>query len=311
MRFLAKILGLAVLHVFAALPSAAMRSVARISAWFMWHADGRLRRNTETNLEICFPDLPADDRALHVRRRLRELSLSILEHGRTWLWQPERLLQDVTRVRGECHLQAAVANDNGVVLLVPHLGNWELANYYVSKRYAVTVMYKEPKAAVFDDFVRQARQRGGSKLISVGHGGVRVLMKSLKAGEMILLLPDQVPSANCGKFALFFDEPTLTMTLATKLLQRTDAKAVFGYCKRQPDGKYEMVFRPPDAGIDDPDCATALAALNKSIERCVMDCPEQYQWQYKRFKILPNLQKRDYSGNNRNPSRRFRQNRVG
>lgn len=275
----------------------------------MWHANGRLRRITEINLEICFPDLSAERRAALARRRLRELSLSIFEHGRNWLWPLERLRQEITCVSGERHLQAAVANDRGVVLLMPHLGNWELANYYLNIRYAVTVMYKEPKGARFEGFVRAARQRGGSKLVSTGQSGLRVLLKSLKSGEMIVLLPDQVPSPNCGKFAPFFNEPTLTMTLATKLLQRTGAEALFCYCKRQPDGRYKIVFRLPDEGIYDPDCATALAAMNMSIERCVMDCPEQYQWQYKRFKILPNLQKRDYSGNSGNPNRELRHRR--
>ena len=69
---------------------------------------------------------------------------------------------------------------------------------------------------------------------------------------------------------------------------------MIAYCKRLPDGKYEMVFRPMDEGVYDPDCLTSLTALNKSIEGCIMDCPEQYQWEYKRFKYLPNLQKRDY-----------------
>ena len=69
---------------------------------------------------------------------------------------------------------------------------------------------------------------------------------------------------------------------------------MIAYCKRLPDGKYEMVFRPIDEGVYDSDCLTSLAALNRSIERCILECPEQYQWEYKRFKYLPNLQKRDY-----------------
>jgi KDO2-lipid IV(A) lauroyltransferase len=84
------------------------------------------------------------------------------------------------------------------------------------------------------------------------------------------------------------------MTLATNLIQRTGAKALCAYCKRVGGGNYEIVFRPADDDIYSPDSATALAAMNKSIEQCVLDCPEQYHWAYKRFKNLPNQVKRDY-----------------
>ena len=258
----------------------------------MWRINGRLRRVTETNLAISFPDLSEDDRTQLAHRSLYELNLSILEHGRNWLWTPQRLLQDVMRITGERHLQAALADQSGTIVLLPHLGNWELANHYLSARYPVTTLYREPKTAIFADFIRRARRRGGAKLVSTSLGGVRALLQSLSSGEMISLLPDQVPPLRFGEFAPFFGEPTLTMTLATKLLQRTHAKAVCGYCKRLPNGKYEIVFCPVDEAIYDPDSAIALAALNKSIENCLLDCPEQYQWQYKRYKLLPNLEKR-------------------
>ena len=120
------------------------------------------------------------------------------------------------------------------------------------------------------------------------------MLTALRAGEVVSMMPDQEPPDARGKFAPFFGEPALTMTLATNLIQRTGAKAICAYCKRVGGGNYEIVFRPADEDIYSPDCGTALAAMNKSIERCVLDCPEQYQWAYKRFKNLPNQAKRDY-----------------
>jgi KDO2-lipid IV(A) lauroyltransferase len=89
------------------------------------------------------------------------------------------------------------------------------------------------------------------------------------------------------------------MTLVTNLIQRTGARAVCCYCKRLPGGKYELVFREVDKDLYAADPDTALAGLNKSVERCVRDCPEQYQWQYKRFRFLPNLEKRNYGDSKR------------
>ena len=86
----------------------------------------------------------------------------------------------------------------------------------------------------------------------------------------------------------------MTMTLVTNLIQRTGAIAIMAYCKRVPGGNYEIVYRPADEKIYESDSATALAALNKSIEQCVLECPEQYLWAYKRYKKLPNRSKREY-----------------
>jgi KDO2-lipid IV(A) lauroyltransferase len=260
----------------------------------LWWLNSRTRRITERNLEISFPDMPAERREELARASLHELCSNILDSGRTWLWQPERLLRRVRRISGEEHVQAAVDRGQGTIVMSPHLGNWELINLYLCKKYPVTTLYQERDRVEINDLMRHARERCGAKLVPATAGGVRSLLRALVAGEMISLLPDQVPPDDGGEFAPFFGEPALTMTLVTNLIQRTGARAVCSYCKRVPGGEYEIVFRPADENIYASDSATALAALNKSIEHCVLECPEQYLWAYKRYKKLPNRSKREY-----------------
>jgi KDO2-lipid IV(A) lauroyltransferase len=282
------------LHVLAVLPQVVVRQMAKTSGRILWRANGRLRRVTERNLEICFPDLSAEQRTQLARRSLLSLCSNIIDVSRTWLWRPERLLRRITGVSGENHLRDAIAEGGGALVLMPHLGNWELMSPYFGALGSTTAMYGHSENAILDDIIHKARQRSGIIMVHTGVSGVRALLKALNAGDFVLMLPDQVPQKGFGKFAPFFGEPAYTMTLATKLLRRTGAKAVCGYCKRMPDGNYGIVFRAVDDAIYDPDDATALAALNKSVEKCVLDCPEQYQWGYKRFKLLPNMEKRDY-----------------
>lgn len=263
-------------------------------AWIIWQANGRLRKVTEGNLEISMPELADSDRARLARQSLYELSWNILRIGSTVLWKPERLEALVTRVTGRELLESAIAHGKGTLIILPHLGNWELVNMQLTKDYSVTAMFKNPKSELFDDFVLKGRQRTGMKMVPADMSGVRALLKALKSGELVVVLPDQVPQQSLGSFAPFFGEMTLTMNLVTNLIQRTGAKAVCCFCKRQPDGKYEFRTVPADEDIYSSDSATALAALNKSVERCVMDCPEQYQWHYKRYKYLPDFRKRDY-----------------
>lgn len=265
-----------------------------MSGWVMWLKNGKFRQFTERNLEICFPEMSEDERTSLARKSLREFSLSTLELGRTLLRAPERLLRQVTSIVGEDHLREAIADGNGTVILLPHLGNWELVNPFLAKRYPITSMFREPKLAMLSNVIRQARQRTGAVLVSTGTAGIRALLKTLRSGKCVLMLPDQVPRPPLGKFAPFFGEPALTMTLATNLIHRTHAKAVCAYCKRLPGGQYQLVFRAVDEKLYDRDSATSLAALNRSIERCILECPEQYQWEYRRFKIMPGLKRRKY-----------------
>lgn len=292
--------GLALLYLFAVMPHGLMKILARASAWLMWHVNGRLRKIGKCNLEICFPDMPAAERMQLTRKSLYEVSLSILHVGRTWIWRLERMEQQISRVVGEEHLRAVTTDDRGIVVLLPHMGNWELVNIFLTKRYQITSLYRQPKTTVFSDVVLNARERTGARLVPANASGVRAMLTTLKAGNMVTMLPDQVPPRKFGTFAPFFGEPTLTMTLATNLIHRTRAKALCAFCRRLPDGKYELVFQPVEEAIYDADSETALAAMNRAIERCIMDCPEQYQWEYKRFKFLPNMQKRDYFGDRNN-----------
>ena len=153
---------------------------------------------------------------------------------------------------------------------------------------------RERKQDEINNLVRHARQRCGARLVPATTGGVRSMLLALRAGEVVSLLPDQVPPDSCGEFAPFFGEPAYTMTLATNLIQRTGAKAIYAVCKRVGGGKYEINYQPADEDIYSSDSATALGGLNKSIERCVLDCPEQYQWAYKRYKKMPNRDNREY-----------------
>lgn len=260
----------------------------------LWRIDSRTRRITVRNLQICFPDMPAAERDQMASASLHALAVNILDLGRSWLWKPERLLRLVNRVTGEEYLQAAAAAGKGTLILAPHLGNWELLNLHICKRYSVTTMYQEHKRVSVNSMVRRARQRGGAKLVPAGAGGVRSVLLALGAGEVVSMLPDQVPPDSCGEFAPLFGEPAYTMTLATNLIQRTGATAIFAVCKRVGGGRYEIGYQPADEDIYSSDSATALAGLNKSIERCVLDCPEQYQWAYKRYKKMPNQDNRKY-----------------
>ena len=282
------------LHICAVLPQRMVRFFASCVGWLAWQFNTRSRKITERNIAIAFPELPISEQRQLARNSFRELYRCVADIGPSWLWSAERSLDCVSSIVGEEHLHAAVAEDRGVIVLLPHLGNWELLGPYLATQYSVTTLYKEPKNSALNDIILRSRQRHGNVLVPANKSGVRALLKALKSRELVVILPDQVPSIESGEFASFFGEPALTMTLVSSLINRNSSKAVIAYALRQPDHSYQIVIRPVDEEIYSSDCPTALRALNKSVEQCVLERPEQYQWEYKRYKYFPDYSRRKY-----------------
>ena len=119
-----------------------------------------------------------------------------------------------------------------------------------------------------------------------------MVLKALQRGEMVGVLPDQVPNDEGGEFANFFGKQALTMTLVSKLAARSQARVFSGFLVRLPKGRgFKLIIREADQAIYDEDLLTSVRGLNKSVEDCVLMAVEQYQWEYKRFRRQPDGKK--------------------
>lgn len=147
-------------------------------------------------------------------------------------------------------------------------------------------LYMPPDDPALDRLLLRSRARGGLRMAAGGQAGVGKLLRALRAGELVGILPDQVPADGSGVFAPFFAQPAYTMTLACKLAQRPGARVFCGYAKRLPAGAgFRAVVRELDLRRENLD--ESITAMNQAIEEMVRECPEQYQWEYKRFRRQP------------------------
>lgn len=260
-----------------------------IGRWVARHPHFALTRITQLNIALCFPRLTGIEQATLVKHSLIETCKAFCELGALWLWPKEEVFKLVQQVRGEEYLSQALQQGRSVLLLTPHLGAWEMAGLYASSRYPMTALYRPPKLAGLHQLIHSARERAGGRFVATDHTGVRALYHALQRGEVVGILPDQVPhEANTGVFAPFFGVPAYTMVLVSRLARKTKAAVVFTYAERLPKGGFHIHFLPADsAAIAAPDLTVAAHALNQGIERCIQRCPAQYQWSYKRFKKRP------------------------
>ena len=277
------------------LPLALAQALGRFIGFCLWVARDRSRKVTDRSLALAYPDLPESERRTMARASLRETGKLIAEIPIMWESPVPRCLGLIREFEGQHLLEEARAEGRGVVLIVPHLGNWELLGLYYSTRFSMAALYSPPKKAEMEDYISRVRGRGGSELVRADRRGVLRLFSILREGGVVGILPDQVPDASGGTYVPFFGIDVLTMKLVSRLVQKTGARAVVTYCERLPDARgFRLVADEVDPALYDQDIDTSVTALNATVESVVRRIPEQYQWEYKRFRKQPPGQPNPY-----------------
>ena len=208
----------------------------------------------------------------------------VVELPRLWMGKPVRTLW-----AGAEHIDAALAQGHGVVFLTPHLGCFEIAPQAYVLRYAqldkpMTVLFRPPRQAWLRAVVNAARQRPGLQAAPTTLSGVKQMIKALKRGESVGLLPDQVPPLGMGLMAPFFGRDAYTMTLSVRLVQQTGATVLLAWGERLGWGRGYRVHVQPLAQALPATLLEAVTAVNHAMETLVLQCPQQYLWGYARYK---------------------------
>jgi KDO2-lipid IV(A) lauroyltransferase len=208
----------------------------------------------------------------------------IAELPRLWMGRPVPVFWD-----GAEHVEAALAQARGIVFLTPHLGCFEVTAQAYAARYGVagqpmTVLFRPPRKAWLHAVVMQSRQRPGLATASTTLAGVKQLIKALKSGQCVGLLPDQVPPEGLGVWAPFFGKPAYTMTLSARLALQTGATVMVAWGERMSWGRGYVVHVMPLQQTLSGDMSEAAAQINQAMEGLILQSPQQYLWGYARYK---------------------------
>lgn len=272
---------------FARLPLPAAQRLGAAVGLLLWRLPNRLRSVSYRNVERCFPHLEPAERQRLVRASLIATGMNVAEAGAMWRWPGQRLGELEEAAEGEELLGQGLEHGRGMLLLAPHVGNWEFLSHFLGSRHDLLSLYRPPRIAELDEFIRRSRERRGVEMVPASISGLRRLTRALTAGRLVVILPDQEPLKTHGVFAPFFGMPALTMTLVNSLLRRFRPAVVYGFAQRSPAGGFQARFLEAPEGLDDPEPTRAAERLNFGVERCVRCCPEQYMWSYRRFRTRP------------------------
>jgi KDO2-lipid IV(A) lauroyltransferase len=244
--------------------------------WLVYLASPAYRRRLRANLEGA-------GFGAHLAQAVAESGKAIVELPFVWCARPERVAAHAVE-ENWAHVQAVLDAGRGIVFLTPHLGCFEITAQQIALRTALTVMYRPPRKAALKPLVEGARARHNLHLAPANLAGVRILARTLKKGEPIGLLPDQVPQQGEGVWAPFFGRSAYTMTLPAKLARMGDAAIILVYAERLPAGKGFVVRFVPFDGDLSGSAAEQAGAVNRAMEQLIARCPSQYFWSYNRYK---------------------------
>jgi Kdo2-lipid IVA lauroyltransferase/acyltransferase len=274
------------LRGFGLLPLAVGRAVGRTIGRLIYVLGIGPVRVARINLRLCYPEMSESQREALCKGRMLEFGQAFVETPRVWSKSSTWLQNKIVGVEGMALFEAAVADPRGTLLVVPHQGNWEVVGLWVSKQTAMTSLYEPPKMPALDRWIKSSREQSGATLVPTDVRGVAALIKALKRGETSGILPDQVPTESGGIMAPFMGIPARTMTLVTNLVQRAHCQVLLCAAIREPGG-WRLHFLPASEAVFSDQQEVAVAALNTDVERLVALAPEQYQWEYKRFRAQP------------------------
>lgn len=274
------------------LPLAILRTIAKMVAFIINHQSNlKINRTIHTNLQLAYPHLSASQRQQLQQQTIIYQALSTVESAKSWAMPPAWSMAQIKQVHGFEHLQYALQNPNGTLLIVPHLGTWEMMNAWVAQHTALTIMYKPVEDVDLNQFILAGRQRLNATLVPTDATGVKAILKALKQGGCTVILPDHVPDISSGVVVPFFGIPTISSTLASKLASKTRCSLVGLSCIRREnhDGFDLYCDILDDERIYHADNTVATQALNQAMQQMINRFPAHYMWNYKRFKHVPNI----------------------
>jgi Kdo2-lipid IVA lauroyltransferase/acyltransferase len=273
-------------YLFKALSAFPLPVLHALGAWLGWAVYGlsaSYRRKIDTHSKIAFPHNEAIRLGV-VKGSVKHAGMALLELPFLWGMSTQQGAARCTDITGWDVVQRAQDKGRGIIFLTPHMGSFESTAQVFSTRAPITVLYRPNRKAELQDIIEDSRARDNVALAPTTLGGVKILLKALKRGEAVGMLPDQVPAHGEGVWAPMFGQPAYTMTLPGRLHQATGAAIVLaiGYRKRGGEGFRLELYQGPESLSADP--VEAAAQVNAEMEKLILMHPEQYYWGYERYK---------------------------
>ncbi len=240
------------------------------------------RRIAEINIELCFPELDATQRAAMLRANARSTGMGIVESlYACWGRNPPQTIE----WQGEEILQAAMAQGRGVLLVGLHMTCLDIIGRLINARYHMDYLEQERRNPLLRAVTTRARRRYFNEAIE--RKATHHLRRCLRQGHIVWYAPDQDHGLTHGVFSNFFGVPAATVTALARIASFYDTPVVFiHYHRLEQTLGYGITF---ESAGDFPtgDSEKDARRINDFLEHAIRQHPDQYLWVHRKFKTRP------------------------
>lgn len=265
------------------IPYSLLHKLGSLMALFLNLLPNSHKKNTQQNLKLVFPDKSSKDIKTLTKKSLFHSSMNILESGIVWGSKNRKFENYLIEI---CNIEAIKkSNDSerGILLITPHLGNIEIIIKFLGKQFNCTIPYSKPNQSYLDKIITLSREKAGVKMVDTDVAGLKELIKSLKEKNMVAIASDQVPKQGFGVASTFFGKEIYSMTLVPKLKKISNCAVHSVYCERRKKAQGFNIYFSNEIDLSH-DVQEGVDRMNNEFEECIISIPEQYSWEYKKFK---------------------------
>ena len=277
------------LKILAAVPTALHGILVSFLWWIALPFTGRERQLILANIERVYHMAPNTSFARTFVRQVLESQLRVYVETIQYVFRPKRV-----KINGveECRnfIASCTKKKRGVVVITCHLGSWELGGHFIALALGrpFHVLAKPSRTKWINPILDDLRSRlKMSVLWTDAKSLFRDMLKALDAGEGLGFVMDQRPGVRVsGHPVTFMGVPdTLIVSGPAKMIAKKNVAAIGMYCVRQGPSEFRVIateILKDEHGMNDEAEISKLLAAD--MERMIRLYPEQWAWNYKRWK---------------------------
>jgi len=280
-------LGVIILYSISWLPYKLQLAMGRALGRLLLKIGSSRKKVALRNLELCFPEMPAEERQRILQENFENTGIALFETGMGWWWPDWRIKRKFT-VTGVENITKAKEEGKGVLLLAMHYLSAEIIARGIGNAEPLVIFYRPHNNQLMEFF--QFRGRGRSNKYMLGKRDVKGLIKALRDKESCLYLPDQDYGRNRSLFVPMFAVKDAATTTGTLIFARQkETVTMMMIPKRKDDGSgYTIEVTPALEGFPTDNDEADVIRVNQEVEKAILRKPEQYMWLHRRFKTRPN-----------------------
>lgn len=277
--------GVGLLRLACLLPHRAVLAIGRVIGRVAHAIGGSRRAIVRRNIELCFPEMTAEERDALAYEHFKALGISVMELG-LGRWASTRHLQSITQLNGVEHIQDALASGKGVILLSAHFTTLEIMGRVLAAAIPpFDAVFRKSRSEFMTELQRTGRERSAEATIE--KRDIKKMVRSLRDKRAVWYAPDQRYDRKGSEVVPFFGIPAMHTTATSTLARLGRAVVVPFFPRRLPDSTYEMTLLPAFENFPGDDPVADTRRYVEVLERHIRSCPEQYFWVHRKFKNLP------------------------